>query len=130
MKNILLILTLLIGITVDAQTCENSKIYPNPSASNIITITNDDLITRIEIFDLMGKSILIKEYNDYSINLILDSSFKTGTYIIKINNECTRKFISKGIDSTYDNINLNTKSKYVKGYRRKNGTYVKGYYRK
>ena len=97
--NILLILTLFIGISVNAQTCENAKIYPNPSASNNITIKNDSLITKIEIFDILGKSVLTKEYNDYSINLILDHSFKTGSYIIKINDECTRKFIYKGIPS-------------------------------
>lgn len=91
-------LTLFAGVTVNAQICENLLIYPNPVTSNTLyvkTSTDSVLITKVEIFDMWGRKVLNRDYNECSISLMVDDSFKAGVYIIRVNEECTRKIIIK-----------------------------------
>ena len=71
----------------------NVLIYPNP-VKDVLNLSLND-VSRVEIYDLLGKIILSDVYPDSIIDV---SSFKQGVYIVKIftNNDCyTEKFIKK-----------------------------------
>lgn len=71
----------------------NVLIYPNP-VKDVLNLSLND-VSRVEIYDLLGKIILSNVHPDSIIDV---SSFKQGVYIVKIftNNDCyTEKFIKK-----------------------------------
>ena len=57
------------------------KIYPNP-VSNYINIYSNNDISKIEICDLFGKTILVKEKEN--LNIVKLPQLSTGVYLIKI----------------------------------------------
>ena len=69
-------------------------VYPNPSSSivNIKTI-NDDVIEKVELFNVLGKRVLLKINNDTQKVTIDTSSLPKGIYFIKT--EIKNKIISK-----------------------------------
>lgn len=72
---------------------KNSHIYPNP-ANNELNLSLED-VSRVEIYDIMGKMILSVVYPDSKIDV---SSFMQGAYFVKIHtsNDCyTEKFIKQ-----------------------------------
>ena len=60
------------------------NIYPNPS-NGIFNIENDN-ITKIEIFDLVGKLIL-KQENEFGVSSFDLNQYPAGIYLIKILNK-------------------------------------------
>lgn len=71
----------------------NVLVYPNP-VKDVLNLSLND-VSRVEIYDLLGKIILSNVHPDSIIDV---SSFKQGVYIVKIftNNDCyTEKFIKK-----------------------------------
>ena len=58
------------------------EIYPNP-AQNELTVKSDNLIDRIEIYNLVGQRIYIKNsmLNEIKINL---SNIESGSYIVRV----------------------------------------------
>lgn len=72
---------------------KNAYIYPNP-ANNVLNLSLND-VNRVEIYDLLGRAILLETYPDMEINI---SSLQQGAYFVKIftENECYNvKFIKK-----------------------------------
>jgi hypothetical protein len=69
-------------------------VYPNPTSSivNIKTI-NDDVIEKVELFNVLGKRVLLKINNDTQKVTIDTSSLPKGIYFIKT--EIKNKIISK-----------------------------------
>jgi len=68
-------------------------IYPNP-ASSCINISSEISITKVEIFDLLGKRILTSNIQ----NQIDIRSYQSGLYLIKVyseNGNITKKIIIK-----------------------------------
>lgn len=63
---------------------EKINIYPNPS-NGIFNIENDN-ITKIEIFDLVGKLIL-KQENEFGVSSFDLNQYPAGIYLIKILNK-------------------------------------------
>ncbi len=57
------------------------KIYPNP-VSNYINIYSNNDISKIEICDLFGKTILVKEKEN--LNIVKLPQLSTGVYLVKI----------------------------------------------
>ena len=71
----------------------NIHIYPNPTKDVLILSIND--VSRVEIYDLLGRIILSETYPDSEINVSL---LQQGTYFVKIftdNNCYTEKFIKQ-----------------------------------
>ena len=69
------------------------KVFPNPSNNNITISSGDVFISEIQVFDLSGK-LLHSTKNLNNKNNTLDiSKFKSGVYILKINNQFVKKFI-------------------------------------
>ncbi|MCH2229551.1 MAG: CocE/NonD family hydrolase [Crocinitomicaceae bacterium] len=56
------------------------KVFPNPT-SNILTVTGNTIIDKIEVIDVQGKSLITKTKNFTSIET---SSLESGVYIIRI----------------------------------------------
>jgi PKD repeat protein len=60
---------------------KNFEIYPNPT-SGLFTINTNNKITKIEIIDLLGRILFVKNNPDNIINLDL-SEFNKGLYFVK-----------------------------------------------
>ncbi|HOS58111.1 MAG TPA: C25 family cysteine peptidase [Bacteroidales bacterium] len=72
----------------------NITIYPNP-ASEYTVINSNDAINRIELFDMMGKTVKI-ETNINDNNLIVNlNNLSSGVYFLKITNVNNQSFIKK-----------------------------------
>ncbi|MDB4340304.1 T9SS type A sorting domain-containing protein [Crocinitomicaceae bacterium] len=58
------------------------EIYPNP-AQNELTIKSDNILDRIEIYNLVGQRIYTKNYmlNEIKVNL---SNIESGSYIVRV----------------------------------------------
>ena len=75
---------------------EGFRMYPNPITGgilNIITLNNG--IKRIQIYDILGKQVYLKNLRDRQIDL---SSLKSGVYILKVTENTkttTRKLVIK-----------------------------------
>ena len=79
-----------LDLSVDEYNSPNLFIYPNPT-EGIITVKNNVSITKIDIFNNLGQSILSKS-NQNTIDL---SELKQGLYFIKIKDENENIFIKK-----------------------------------
>ena len=86
--------TLLLGSVENSNTYDLINIYPNP-AYNLITINSIQKYDRIEIGDVLGRSLLLSNNN----NTVIDVSvLPSGSYWIRLSNEKetrTEKFIKK-----------------------------------
>lgn len=65
----------------DIKTDDAIKIYPNP-ANDQITITSDNLIQKVEIYNMMGQRVYSAETNEASLSLNV-SLYKNGLYTVK-----------------------------------------------
>lgn len=61
---------------------KNATVYPNPAVSNW-NIVSKEVITKLEITDVLGKSVLIKN-NTSNLAIIEATNFRTGIYFAKI----------------------------------------------
>lgn len=77
---------------------DDTVIYPNPVTDKINFITNNNSITNVTIYDLLGKEVL-KEKSKTPIKNISVESLDAGVYFVKIktdtNKEKTVKFIKR-----------------------------------
>lgn len=64
---------------------ESLKTYPNP-IDNYWTISNKSIIDRIEVYDLLGQTLLSEKYDSKTIKIDL-SNFATGIYVAKIHSD-------------------------------------------
>lgn len=78
-------------LSVTENKLQSVKLYPNPT-QDFLTISGNDNFENIAIYDLLGKNIANQKAN--SNNLTIDvTSFKTGIYILKINQEKNTRFL-------------------------------------
>lgn len=79
-------ITILSTSGLDEINSSKVSIFPNPTNSTIkISSENTSKIQKIEIFDAIGQSVLVKDNSNYSTEAIADlSSLKPGIYSIKI----------------------------------------------
>ncbi len=74
------------------QNVKTAGIYPNPISEPVFNITSSSVITKVEILDMLGKSVLNIDYNDSyeKTHVIKLPDDKKGIYLVKItfdNNE-------------------------------------------
>jgi len=80
------------GVGVDNHETTTS-IYPNP-AKNVLNITSNENINRVEVFNMMGQMVGAYDAND-TYTQINTTAFANGVYTVKIETEngtTTRKF--------------------------------------
>ena len=62
------------------------KIYPNPVSKEMIIGSTDYRYTKVEITDIMGKTVFSK-LTPYQSELHVPVNLPNGTYIVKLTNE-------------------------------------------
>ena len=77
--------TVTVTLSSDLVTFSNLKYYPNP-VSNQLTISANEIITKVELFNLLGQ--MVKVVNSNSTEISVDfSELSTATYIIRAYSE-------------------------------------------
>lgn len=61
------------------------KLFPNP-AQSVITITNETIISKVEIFDILGQKVIEKSFNNTQA-IINVENLSNGTYLVKTTSE-------------------------------------------
>ena len=86
-------ITILSGLSIDENTIESMRIYPNPTKGMIYIETVDtEKIISVKLYDLLGKVIMVSETN----NTVDLKYLPSGIYFIKIktqNNHIVRRII-------------------------------------
>lgn len=84
------------SMATDEMTASEFKIYPNP-VKDVLNISNDKSIEKVEIFDLSGKKLIQNEMNSNKTEIDM-SGLLSGIYIVKILSDGktqTKKVIKK-----------------------------------
>ena len=80
-------------LNVNENTKELTSIYPNPAHNRLKINSNKAHINKIEILDILGKQLLLKNnllsLNKYDLDI---STLKKGFYFIRINDSYSRNF--------------------------------------
>jgi len=85
------------AVTVDIYLSNNEfvkdelKYYPNPVV-DILNVNYSDRITQVEIFDLLGKRVKVKNTDDKDVEIDL-SDLASGTYMVQLKTETKSQFI-------------------------------------
>jgi hypothetical protein len=79
----------------DQNFAENILIYPNPSKNAITVSLIGETIQRLEITDLLGKSIYTSETVDAKTVKVDITSFPRGVYFVRINGAFSKKIIKE-----------------------------------
>lgn len=66
------------------------NIYPNP-ATNFISVSSSEVISKVEIIDLLGRVCISKNYDDKQLNIDV-SMLNAGQYFIRINDYIVKQF--------------------------------------
>ncbi|MGC4129087.1 MAG: T9SS type A sorting domain-containing protein [Bergeyella sp.] len=83
-----------VNLSTTDQELSQYYVAPNP-VKNTLTVKNPSAIHAVQIFDLSGKLMYeAKNENTKSLNIDM-SNFKTGNYLIKLNNDKTYKIIKE-----------------------------------
>ncbi|WP_296383249.1 spondin domain-containing protein [Winogradskyella sp.] len=82
--------------TNDFEIANKVKLYPNPSDTDFVTITNANTLSKVEVYDVLGKSVKQIEISNSNDNeQIFDvSDLNKGLYIVRLLNT-TGEFGSK-----------------------------------
>ena len=67
------------------------KYYPNP-VNDLLTITYADVITNVEVFDLNGRMVIKRDFDNQTVQLDF-SSLSSGTYILNIKTKENSQFV-------------------------------------
>jgi len=67
------------------------KYYPNP-VNNLLTITYTDAITNVEVFDLNGRMVITRNFDNQTVQLDF-SSLSAGTYMLNIKTKENSQFV-------------------------------------
>ncbi|MDB4180870.1 DUF5011 domain-containing protein [Flavobacteriaceae bacterium] len=81
------------SLGVDKTEINPINVYPNPTASNW-TVESSNIINSVKLFNLLGQKVLEQTANDTKVNIDA-SAFKTGVYMLQINNTTMKRLIKK-----------------------------------
>ncbi len=82
----------LTGVGINEHETAFFSVYPNPANDVLYINFSDNRETAIQLFDVLGKQVFIKETNGQSQDKIDLSSLPKGIYFLRINNK-TEKII-------------------------------------
>ena len=69
----------------------NLKYYPNP-VNDLLTITYTDVITNVEVFDLNGRMVIKRNFDNQTVQLDF-SNLSSGTYMLNIKTKENSQFV-------------------------------------
>jgi len=73
----------LAGIEMQDQLDAAFTVYPNPSHGEVFLQVNTTTISRYEIIDMQGRTIVSKDVNDLSVAILNTAGIRAGSYIVK-----------------------------------------------
>lgn len=73
----------LAGIEMQDQLDAAFTVYPNPSHGEVFLQVNTTTISRYEIIDMQGRTIVSKDVNDLSVAILNTAGIRAGAYIVK-----------------------------------------------
>ena len=74
---------------------KNTKIYPNPSASEVLITAKNYTLNEVQLYTVLGQEVVRRE-STYGNEIRLDvGNYDEGVYFLKINNQITKKIIIK-----------------------------------
>jgi endo-1,4-beta-D-glucanase Y len=73
------------GLGINENSIENLKSYPNP-IQNTFTVSNTDVIDKVEVSTVLGKIVLSKKNNTNKVEIDF-SNFDNGVYFVKVTSE-------------------------------------------
>lgn len=76
---------------LEEQLFQSLTYYPNP-VSNILTLSNANTISNVEIYNLLGQKVFAKGFSNTEIQIDL-SNLETGIYMVKVSSHETQKTI-------------------------------------
>ena len=80
-------------LSVDDNSLYSFNIFPNPSKNYVEISSLETPISMVQVFDITGKLIRTNNYSaEVNVNFNI-SNLKTGIYLLKINNQVTKKII-------------------------------------
>ncbi len=68
-------------------------LFPNPASDRITLSSKGDPLTSVVIYNVLGQSVAMYEFNGSNSETINISSLKSGVYIVQINNVSTKRLI-------------------------------------
>jgi ligand-binding sensor domain-containing protein len=71
------------ALSVESNALNKISLYPNPTQNKLYIDDNDNLVTKISVFDVLGKKVLNKQPTDNSIDI---SNLKAGFYFVNLEN--------------------------------------------
>ncbi|MDT0555414.1 T9SS type A sorting domain-containing protein [Constantimarinum sp. W242] len=81
-------------LSVSEEAFENSlKIYPNPSHNNITIESNLQELENLQIIDVTGKIVILKENILSRKKVVNISQLENGVYFLKVNNTVSKRII-------------------------------------
>jgi choice-of-anchor B domain-containing protein len=69
------------------------SIYPNPSKTNITIKSENNPISKVEIYNVLGQQVLNFDFSESISENINVSGLNSGMYLVKINNLTTKRLI-------------------------------------
>nr|AOE10257.1 regulator [uncultured bacterium]CCG00624.1 conserved hypothetical protein, secreted [uncultured Flavobacteriia bacterium] len=81
------------SLSIDDNSLYSFNIFPNPSKKYVEISSLETPISMVQVFDITGKLIRTNNYSaQVNVNFNI-SNLKTGIYLLKINNQVTKKII-------------------------------------
>jgi len=82
-------------LSVAEVTTDEFTIFPNPTATNFTINSKINPISKIEIFSILGQQVIDLTFSETTSKNIDISSLHSGMYLVKINNNTTKRLIVK-----------------------------------
>ncbi|MEE1897566.1 choice-of-anchor L domain-containing protein [Flavobacterium rakeshii] len=86
-----LAVTVHFSLDIASQTFISLTYYPNP-VSNILTLSNANTISTVEVYNLLGQKVFANNFSNTEIQIDL-SNLETGIYMVKVSSLETQKTI-------------------------------------
>jgi hypothetical protein len=80
-------------LSVDEAKASRFAVYPNPAKNNVVVSSKTATISKIEIYNLLGQSVMDKTYSENLTEKINVSNLQPGMYILKINSDTTKQLL-------------------------------------
>ncbi len=81
-------------LSVNSITSDNVfEVYPNPTVGNLAVKSSKNKINNIHVYDVLGNQVFSNTYNELTTVQLNDLKFKTGIYLLKINNTLSQQIL-------------------------------------
>lgn len=71
----------------------NLRVFPNPSSSNVTIQSDLHELKNLQVIDVTGKTVILKESINSKENIINISNLENGVYFLKVNNTVLKRII-------------------------------------